>query len=240
MNRKILFGLSLIIAIAAVIVVVGRNHSSASGIADKTTISSESTDVTKSEPATLPTPPKDTKNLKTAVFAGGCFWGLEAVFEHIKGVSDVTSGYSGGSAKTADYETVSGGETGHAEAVKITYDPAQVSYEQLLKVFFAVAHDPTELNRQGPDTGTQYRSAIFYANDEQKQAAEKYIADLTTAKTYSAPVVTQVNSLGVFYPAEKYHQNYLVNHPTQAYIVINDKPKVEALQKQFPELYVSK
>lgn len=176
---------------------------------------------------------------QTAVFAGGCFWGLEAVFEHIKGVSNVTSGYSGGEAKTADYETVSTGETGHAEAVEITFDPAQVSYEQLLKVFFAVAHNPTELNRQGPDSGTQYRSAIFYADEEQKRLAEKYIAELTSAKFFDRPVVTQVVALDAFYPAEDYHQNYLARHPDQPYIVINDQPKVENLQKQFPELYIS-
>lgn len=162
------------------------------------------------------------------------------MFEHIKGVSNVESGYSGGAAKTADYETVSTGETGHAEAVKITYDPAQVSYEQLLKVFFSVAHDPTELNRQTPDAGTQYRSAIFYSNDEQKHLAENYIAELTKAKTFSAPIVTQVVALEAFYKAEDYHQNYLARHPNQPYIVVNDQPKVENLHKQFPELYISK
>lgn len=186
------------------------------------------------------TPAKSAKGEKTAVFAGGCFWGLEAVFEHIKGVSDVTSGYSGGTAKTADYETVSGGETGHAESVKITFDPAQVSYEQLLKVFFAVAHDPTELNRQTPDTGTQYRSAIFYSGAEQKRLAETYIAELNKAKTFPNLIVTQVVALDAFYKAEDYHQNYLAHHPNQAYIVAYDKPKVENLRKQFPDLYVSK
>lgn len=240
MNRKTIFGLSIAILIAVAVVGIGRSRSSATNIAGKTTISSDRAGITKSESATSPTPATNAKNAQTAVFAGGCFWGLEAVFEHIKGVSDVTSGYSGGAAKTADYETVSEGNTGHAESVKITYDPAQVSYEQLLKVFFSVAHDPTELNRQGPDTGTQYRSAIFYTNGEQKQTAEKYIADLITAKTFPAPIVTQVAALDAFYPAEDYHQNYLVNHPNQPYIVANDKPKVENLQKQFPELYVSK
>ncbi|MDQ6785815.1 MAG: peptide-methionine (S)-S-oxide reductase MsrA, partial [Acidobacteriota bacterium] len=188
-----------------------------------------------------PTPQKIVKGeQQTAVFAGGCFWGLEAVFEHIKGVSDVTNGYSGGTAKTADYETVSTGETGHAESVKITFDPAQVSYEQLLKVFFAVAHDPTELNRQTPDTGTQYRSAIFYANDEQKRLAESYIAELTKDKTFAKPIVTQVVALEAFYKAEDYHQNYLDAHPNQPYIVAYDQPKVENLRKTFPDLYVSK
>jgi peptide-methionine (S)-S-oxide reductase len=187
-----------------------------------------------------PTPTKLAKGEQTAVFAGGCFWGLEAVFEHIKGVSNVESGYSGGTAKTADYETVSGGATGHAEVVKITYDPAQVSYEQLLKVFFAVAHDPTELNRQTPDTGTQYRSAIFYASDEQKRLAESYIAELNKAKTFPKPIVTQIVALEAFYKAEDYHQDYLSRHPKQPYIVAYDQPKVANLQKQFPDLYVSK
>ncbi len=176
---------------------------------------------------------------QTAVFAGGCFWGLEAVFEHVNGVSDVTSGYSGGAAKTADYETVSDGETGHAESVKVTFDPSKVSYETLLKVFFAVAHDPTELDRQGPDTGTQYRSAIFYANDEQKKAAQNFIDKLTADKVYAKPIVTQITLLEAFYPAEEYHQNYLVQHPNQPYIVVNDQPKVESLQKRFPDLYKS-
>lgn len=180
------------------------------------------------------------KGIQTAVFAGGCFWGVEAVFEHIKGVTDVVSGYSGGDAKTADYELVSSGSTKHAEAVKITYDSSKVSYSQLLQVFFSVAHNPTELNRQGPDTGTQYRSAIFYNSDEQKRAAQSYIDELTKEKVFSRPVVTQVVELKDFYKAEDYHQDYLVNHPNQPYIVINDKPKVKNLQKQFPDLYVSK
>lgn len=195
---------------------------------------------TVSKPILSSTPKTRAKGEQTAVFAGGCFWGVEAVFEHVKGVSGATSGYAGGTAKTADYEAVSAGETAHAEVVKITYDPAQVSYEQLLKVFFAVAHDPTELNRQGPDTGTQYRSAIFYSNDEQKRLAESYIAELTKAKTFPKPIVTQINALDAFYKAEDYHQNYLVRHPNEPYIVINDRPKVENLRKTFPDLYVSK
>ena len=165
---------------------------------------------------------------------------MEAVFEHIKGVNDVVSGYSGGDAKTADYETVSTGTTGHAEAVKVTYDSSKVSYDQLLKVFFSVVHNPTELNRQGPDTGSQYRSAIFYTSDEQKRAAQTYIDELTKEKVFSRPIVTQIVELKDFYKAEDYHQDYLVNHPNQPYIVINDKPKVKNLQKQFPDLYVSK
>ena len=173
----------------------------------------------------------------TAVFAGGCFWGVEAVFEHVKGVKSVVSGYAGGSVANPSYEQVSGGDTGHAESVQVVYDPAQVSYGKLMQIFFSVAHDPTQLNRQGPDHGTQYRSAIFYTNARQQQAAEAYIKQLTTAKTFSRPIVTQVAKLNAFYPAEEYHQNYLVNHPNQLYIVINDKPKVEALKKQFAADY---
>jgi peptide-methionine (S)-S-oxide reductase len=205
------------------------------------TVSAKSTDSSATpKSAVSPTPPKTAKGEQTAVFAGGCFWGIEAVFEHVKGVSNATSGYSGGTAKTANYEAVSGGETEHAEVVKITFDPSQVSYEQLLKVFFAVAHDPTELNRQGPDTGTQYRSAIFYSNEEQKRLAENYIGELTEAKTFKRPIVTQIVPLDTYYQAEDYHQNYLVRHPNEPYIVIHDKPKLKNLRKQFPDLYVSK
>jgi peptide-methionine (S)-S-oxide reductase len=174
---------------------------------------------------------------QTAVLAGGCFWGVDAVFKHVRGVSNVVSGYAGGSAATAQYEVVSTGTTGHAEAVQITYDPAQISYGQLLRVFFSVAHDPTELNRQGPDTGTQYRSAIFYATKEQQHTALAYIEQLNTAKVFPAPIVTQVVPLQGFYPAEEYHQNFLARHPTYPYIVFNDLPKLRALQKQFPVAY---
>ena len=180
------------------------------------------------------------KGTQTAVFAGGCFWGVEAVFEHVKGVTRVVSGYSGGSADTAKYDEVSSGSTGHAESVQITYDPSRISYGQLLRVFFSVAHDPTELNRQGPDTGTQYRSAVFFANDEQRRVAEAYIAQLQTARAFPRPVVTQVTPLKAFYEAEAYHQDYLVHHPDQPYIVINDLPKIANLQRQFPALYVGK
>lgn len=174
---------------------------------------------------------------QVAVLSGGCFWGVDAVFKHVKGVSEVLSGYSGGDAQTADYETVSSGETGHAEAVEITFDPSKVTYQQLLEVFFKIAHDPTELNRQGPDTGTQYRSAIFYANDQQKAIANAYIAELTRKKAFADPIVTQVAPLKKFYPAEAYHQNYLELHPDSPYIVYNDLPKLTALKKQFPKLY---
>ena len=176
-------------------------------------------------------------NTATAVFAGGCFWGVDAVFRHVKGVSKVVSGYAGGGADTANYETVSTGTTGHAESVEVTYDPTQVSYNDLLEVFFLVAHDPTELNRQGPDWGTQYRSSIFYTNDEQKKMADVYIAQLDQKKAFSEPIVTKVVPLNGFYPAEEYHQNYLARHPDQPYIVINDLPKLERLQKTFPALY---
>jgi peptide-methionine (S)-S-oxide reductase len=188
----------------------------------------------------LDAPLTSARGEQTAVLAGGCFWGVEAVFEHVKGVIKVTSGYSGGSASTAQYETVSTGETGHAESVRIIYDPSQVSYGQLLKVFFSVAHDPTELNRQGPDTGSQYRSAIFYGNEEQKRIAEAYIVQLNKARVFGGPIVTKVTALQSFYEAEGYHQGYLDRHPDELYIVINDLPKVENLRKQFPDLYKPK
>jgi len=177
------------------------------------------------------------KGEQTAVLAGGCFWGVDAVFKHVKGVTHVESGYAGGAADTAQYETVSSGRTGHAESVQITYDPSQITYGQLLKVFFAVAHDPTELNRQGPDIGTQYRSAIFYTNEEQKRIAEKYIAQLDGAKVFPSKIATQLAPLKAFIEAESYHQNYLANHPDEPYIVYNDLPKLEHLRKQLPELY---
>src|SRR6478752_8927236 len=174
---------------------------------------------------------------QTAVISGGCFWGVQAVFQHVKGVISATSGYSGGSAKAAEYETVSTGETGHAESVEIIYDPSEITYGELLRVFFSVAHDPTELNRQGPDEGTQYRSAIFYNSDEQKHIAEAYIQQLEAGKIFSRKIVTQVVPLQAFYPAESYHQNYAALHPNQPYIRFNDAPKVEHLKMQFPNLY---
>jgi peptide-methionine (S)-S-oxide reductase len=173
---------------------------------------------------------------QTAVLAGGCFWGMEAVFDRLKGVTNVVSGFAGGEKSTAQYETVSTGATGHAESVKITYDPSQITYGQLLKVYFSVAHDPTELNRQGPDTGTQYRSAIFYTDDEQRKIAEAYIQQLNAAKVYKRPIVTQVTRLNGFYPAESYHQHYLQNHPNEPYIVYNDIPKLLALKKEYPQM----
>src|SRR2546425_8006862 len=181
-----------------------------------------------------------TKGEQTAVVAGGCFWGIQAVFQHVKGVISATSGYSGGSAKTAEYELVSTGETGHAESVKITYDPSQITYGQILRVFFSVAHDPTQLNRQGPDEGTQYRSSIFYGSDEQKRVAEAYIQQLEKAKVFPRSIVTQVVPLKAFYPAEAYHQDYAAPHPDNPYIVYNDAPKVTHLREQFPDLYTGK
>jgi peptide-methionine (S)-S-oxide reductase len=181
-----------------------------------------------------------TKGEQTAVLAGGCFWGIEAVFEHVKGVIDVDSGYAGGSASTAHYEIVSGGRTGHAESVRIKYDPSKISYGQLLKVFFSVAHDPTLLNRQGPDTGTQYRSAIFCTNEDQKRIAQAYIDQLNQAKVFDRPIVTAVTMGSTFYVAEAYHQDYVVHHPDESYIVVNDLPKVANLRKQFPNLYRSR
>jgi len=185
-------------------------------------------------------PRATTPGQQTAVVSGGCFWGVQAVFQHVKGVISATSGYSGGSAKTAEYEIVSTGETGHAESVEIAYDPSQITYGELLRVFFSVAHDPTQVNRQGPDEGTQYRSSIFYSNDEQKRIAEAYIAQLDKAGIFPRPIVTQVVPLQAFYPAEAYHQNYAALHPNQPYIVFNDAPKVEHLRQEFPDLYTGK
>jgi peptide-methionine (S)-S-oxide reductase len=181
-----------------------------------------------------------TKGEQIAVLAGGCFWGIEAVFEHVKGVIDADSGYCGGTAETARYEIVSSGRTGHAESVRVKYDPSQISFGRILKVFFSVAHDPTQLNRQGPDHGTQYRSAIFCTNEEQKKIAQAYIEQLNKAKVFDAPIVTKLGVGNQFYKAEDYHQNYVVHHPDEPYIVMNDLPKVANLQKQFPELYRSR
>ncbi len=190
----------------------------------------------------LPDPVVDTplvkaKATETLVFAGGCFWGVDAVFKHVKGVVSATSGYAGGDKSTANYEAVSSGSTGHAEAVSVVYDPSQITAGQLLKVFFSVAHDPTQLNRQGPDHGTQYRSAVFYKNGDQKRIVDAYVDQLQKAKIYPGPIVTQVTPLVAFYAAEDYHQNYLKLHPMQPYIVINDRPKIDALKAKFPTLY---
>ena len=192
-------------------------------------------------PASSPAKPEatvaGTTSLQTAVFAGGCFWGVDAVFKHVKGVSEVESGYAGGAANTARYDRVSSGSTGHAEAVRIRFNPAQVTYQQLLHIFFSVAHDPTQLNRQGPDAGSQYRSAIFYTDTDQEKISQSFIQQLTATRTFRKPIVTQVVPLQEFYPAENYHQNYLALHPNQPYIVFNDLPKLNHLRSQFPALY---
>ena len=182
-----------------------------------------------------PTPSE--KGKETAVLSGGCFWGVQAVYQHTRGVISATSGYAGGEADTASYEVVGSGTTGHAESVKIVYDPSQITYGQLLMIFFSVAHNPTELNKQGPDWGTQYRSSIFYANPEQEKIADAYIKQLNEAKVYSGKIVTAVVPLKGFYPAEGYHQDYLKLHPNNPYIVINDMPKLQNLKREYPQLY---
>jgi peptide-methionine (S)-S-oxide reductase len=174
---------------------------------------------------------------EVAVLAGGCFWGVQGVFQHVKGVTSAISGYAGGAKNTAEYETVSGGTTGHAESVKVTYDPRQITYGRLLQIYFSVAHDPTELNRQGPDTGTQYRSAIFPTNAEQERIAAAYIAQLDAAQVFPRKVVTKIEGGRAFYPAEAYHQDFLTRNPTYPYIVFNDLPKVRELRRLFPDLY---
>ena len=180
------------------------------------------------------------KGRETAVVAGGCFWGIQAVFERLKGVLRATSGYSGGAASTATYEKVCSGRTGHAESVEIAFDPSQISFGQILKVFFSIAHDPTQLNRQGPDVGTQYRSAIFYSSQDQKRISEAYVKQLDAAKVFAQPIATQIVPLEAFYAAEDYHQGYAENHPENLYIAINDLPKVENFRKQYPSLFVEK
>ncbi len=186
----------------------------------------------------LATTPAPKAAEQTIVFAGGCFWGIQSVFEHTKGVTSAVSGYAGGFVDKPSYEAVSSGRTGHAESVKIVFDPSQVSLEQLMQIFFTVAHDPTQLNRQGPDVGTQYRSAIYYTNDAQKSAVTSFIDGLKKAHAYNGrPITTEVKGNVAFHPAEEYHQHYVERNPTQPYIVINDLPKVAALKKQFPQLY---
>ncbi len=194
-------------------------------------------------PVALPDPALDasltqTKSEESIVLAGGCFWGVQAVFQHVKGVAQATAGYAGGEASTAHYEMVGSGKTGHAESVRVTFDPSQITLGQILKVFFSVAHDPTQVDRQGPDRGTQYRSAIFFDTPEQKKIAEAYIAQLQKAKIFPKQIATKVEPLKKFYEAEAYHQNYARAHPDDPYIAINDTPKVEALKKELPQLCV--
>ncbi|MEH2622293.1 peptide-methionine (S)-S-oxide reductase [Bradyrhizobium sp. AZCC 1719] len=193
------------------------------------------------EAVVIPAPAVDVQaadGIQTAVIAGGCFWGVQGVYQHTAGVLNAVSGYSGGSKMTANYTMIGTGTTGHAEAVEIKYDPKKISYGKILQIFFSVVHDPTQLNRQGPDIGTQYRSAIFTTNDDQKKVAEAYIAQLNAAKVYKKPIATKVGPLQAFYPAEDYHQDYLTLHPNQPYIVFNDIPKIENLKKIFAESYV--
>jgi peptide-methionine (S)-S-oxide reductase len=196
------------------------------------------------EPATvIPAPAVDASNgdsPQTVVLAGGCFWGVQGVFQHTKGVVQAVSGYSGGSKDAAVYETVSGGRTGHAESVEIKFDPRQISYGKILQIYFSVAHDPTQLNRQGPDTGTQYRSAIFYTNAEQQHVAEAYVDQLNKAGVFARPIVTQIAPLAAFYPAEAYHQDYATLHPHQPYIAYNDLPKIENMKRLFADIYREK
>lgn len=191
----------------------------------------------------IPAPAMDaapSSGIQTAVIAGGCFWGVQGVFQHTAGVVNAVSGYAGGTKATADYQSVSSGRTGHAEAVEIKYDPKKISYGKILQIYFSVVHDPTQLNRQGPDVGPQYRSAIFTASDEQKKVAEAYIAQLNGAKVFKKPIVTKIGALEAFYPAEAYHQDYLTLHPNQPYIAYNDLPKVENLKKLFADNYIEK
>jgi peptide-methionine (S)-S-oxide reductase len=193
-------------------------------------------------PAAVPSPTVDAPlasevGADTVVFAGGCFWGVQAVFEHVKGVKSAVSGYAGGHLRSPSYEDVSSGATGHAESVQVIFDPSQVTFGRLLEIFFAVAHDPTEKDRQGPDVGTQYRSAVFYTSDEQRRVVEAYIAQLTRAKVYSQPIVTEVSRLNAFYPAEAYHQHYAMLHPESPYIATYDLPKLSALKSRYPQLY---
>ncbi len=225
--KKPIGGATFVVPAAVALLAVGLfwNHARAAGNA-----------------VALPSPAVDAARAakpskQTVVFAGGCFWGVQAVFQHVKGVVDATSGYSGGAAETAKYPLVSTGETGHAESVRVTFDPSQVSYGQLLKVFFSVAHDPTELNHQGADEGTQYRSAIFFTDPEQKRVTDAYVAQLNQARVFHDHIVTQVVPLKAFYAAEAYHQSYATIHPNDPYIVFNDAPKVVRLRQLFPQLY---
>ncbi len=220
--RQTLLGLT-------VVTVVGQCMAFSFGVAE---------DAVAIAPPALDETPK--ANSETAVFAGGCFWGVQGVFQHVKGVRNAVSGYAGGAANTAQYERVSEGDTGHAESVQVTFDPAQVSYGTLLQIYFSVAHNPTELNRQGPDTGTQYRSAIFVESAEQQKIAQAYIAQLDAAHSFNKPIVTKLETYNGFYPAEAYHQNFLTEHPTYPYIVINDLPKVAQLKQLYPERYQEK
>jgi|ERR1700678_1364666 peptide-methionine (S)-S-oxide reductase len=222
MIRSFLVGLAVMVAVMAVLTMLAPSTTTAA--------------------VAIPSPAVDdtiatAKGQQTVVLAGGCFWGIQAVFEHVKGVKSVTAGYSGGAVKNPSYEQVSSGATGHAESVKIVYDPSKVTFGQLLKVFFSVAHDPTELDRQGPDNGTQYRSAVFFTSDSQQHIAKAYIDQLNSAKVYPQPIVTEVTAYSAFYPAEDYHQDFAEKNPYNTYIMMNDAPKVVNLKKDLPDLY---
>jgi peptide-methionine (S)-S-oxide reductase len=223
-NRTLQRGLGIAFLLAACVVAIGHFNAGAGEVA-----------VLTPEPAF--DPPAAGSGLQTMVVAGGCFWGVQGVFQHVKGVREAVSGYAGGAKVDPSYEDVSSGNTGHAESVKITFDPAQISYGELLRIFFAVAHNPTELNYQGPDKGTQYRSDIFFTDSEQEKVAQAYIEQLTAAKVYNGPIVTRVDALQAFYPAEGYHQDFLTRHPSYPYIVINDLPKVANLKQLFPSVF---
>jgi peptide-methionine (S)-S-oxide reductase len=225
LTRPLLYSLSILTLSAVLVSNIFRGSSSMATGA----IPNPTTDIPKAT----------AKGEQVAVLAGGCFWGMEAVFEHLNGVSNVVSGFSGDSAPTANYPRVSTGQTKQAEAVQITYDPSQITYGQLLRVYFSVAHDPTEVNRQGPDEGPQYRSAIFFANDKQKQVAQAYIQQLDRAKSFKKPIATQLVPLDKFYAAENYHQNFIARNPSYPYVVIHDLPKIKQLQKLFPTMYKS-
>jgi peptide-methionine (S)-S-oxide reductase len=232
MNRSAIF--VVILCVAALVLFVTTRRNAATAVAAAAVAA-----------AAIPDPAVDEKlashsGQETLVLAGGCFWGVQTVFKHVKGVIRSTAGYSGGTLKSPGYEDVSSGTTGHAESVEVVYDPSVITLGQLLKVFFSVVHDPTQLNRQGPDTGTQYRSAIFYSNDEQHRIAQAYVDQLNQAKIYSQPIVTQIAPLSAFYSAESYHQDYAEHHPENPYIMICDLPKLKNLQQQFPNLYVAK
>ncbi|MGD0303599.1 MAG: peptide-methionine (S)-S-oxide reductase MsrA [Candidatus Acidiferrales bacterium] len=222
MIRSFLVGLAVMVAVMAVLTMLAPSTTTAA-----VAIPSPAVDDTIST----------AKGQQTVVLAGGCFWGIQAVFEHVKGVKSVTAGYSGGTVKNPSYEQVSSGATGHAESVKIVYDPSKVTFGQLLKVFFSVAHDPTELDRQGPDNGTQYRSAVFFTSDSQQHIAKAYIDQLNSAKVYPQPIVTEVTAYSAFYPAEDYHQDFAEKNPYNTYIMMNDAPKVVNLKKDLPDLY---
>jgi peptide-methionine (S)-S-oxide reductase len=222
MIRSFLVGLAVMVAVMAVLTMIAPGTTTAA--------------------VAIPNPVIDepiatAKGQETVVLAGGCFWGIQSVFEHVKGVKSATAGYAGGTVKNPSYEQVSSGATGHAESVKIVYDPSKVTFGQLLKVFFSVAHDPTELDRQGPDSGTQYRSAIFFTSDTQQRIAKAYIDQLNGAKVYPQPIVTELTAYSAFYPAEDYHQDFAEKNPYNTYIMMNDAPKVANLKKELPDLY---